>query len=335
MRLAEWLVHLSSLRNPTVAAKEYVHSCVAFRDSIMVAHRQGIIQFAIDGSHTRSKRRHLALTCFDGNKKLLVLAAAEATSENSQALALMLHCAGRIAAAEGWDWNDPSIVLTSDRGAAIEVAVRSQFPDASRMYCMQHLLRDCAKKIHRKRTAREAASVWAMQKAPTVREFASALQAACECLPPAAFEFLNSIAPSRWCIYSFQQRGVSLAGVRTSNAAEIFFSMAKQVGLKTMDALGFYAPLSLLVVRQHQMCLANARAYGNDFLVPHASELYRAVQRRCASVISTRLDRTRSLLKRRVSMAPPSNTPWSFRKARALPAPAACFSRLASPASTS
>ena len=57
----------------------------------MIAHRQGITQCAVDGTFTRSKRCLLALACFDGNKKLLVLVAAEAVSENGPAISLMLY----------------------------------------------------------------------------------------------------------------------------------------------------------------------------------------------------------------------------------------------------
>jgi hypothetical protein len=93
----------------------------------------------------------VALTAFDGNKKLLLLAAVEAVSENSQAIMLMLHCANRIAAGLDWNWNQPAIVFTSDRSAAIKFALRTLFPAASHMYCVVHLLRDCVKKNFNRR----------------------------------------------------------------------------------------------------------------------------------------------------------------------------------------
>ena len=49
---AAWLDLMKSLRDPAAVTKEDVHSCVAFRDSILVAHRQRIAQFAIDGSES-------------------------------------------------------------------------------------------------------------------------------------------------------------------------------------------------------------------------------------------------------------------------------------------
>jgi hypothetical protein len=117
--------------------------------------------------------------------------------------------------------NQPATVVKSDRGKGLIAAVQQVLPEATHVWCIQHLIRNATMKLRGVAYAEMSPLIYHAARARLLDQFHAAMASIKEKYEPVA-AYLNEIPPIQWCEAFLK---VPQWGLATSNNAESLNSL--------------------------------------------------------------------------------------------------------------